>query len=397
MIQGIFLTAIFVLAVGVSSIAGEIARFEFRFEQQLISAVSIDIGDFPQFDPNFPRPELNSGLTNQNLKTVLAEYFEALEAKDRFSGAVLIQQGDTALFEGAYGLASRRYKIPNSLNTRFDVGSITKEFTKVAVAQLLERGVLALEDKISRHLPNYPNRSVAEKVSIGQLVDHTSGLGDVFTPEYFKSSKLRFRSPSDYIEIFADDPLLFEPGQGKAYSNYGYIVLGAIIEEVSGQGYFDYIRSNLFEVAGMKHSGFFPSDEPVPEVAIGYTRTDGDGQASETVRNNILLMPVNGAPDGGSHSTVYDLSAFDTALRAHRLLTPPYTRWILGGPEPAAEEDYESGSKEPAKGSIGIAGGAPGLNAVLLSDGERRIIVLANMDEPVAEQVAEILSGELDW
>jgi CubicO group peptidase (beta-lactamase class C family) len=374
----------------------QMVRFRFSFEKQLISGVDIHIGEASLFDPDFPRPVAGESLNNEDLRRVLSQYFDDLEKQDLFSGAILVQTKGQTLFEGAYGLASRRFGVPNRLDTRFDVGSITKEFTVVAIAQLMMRGKLSLEDKIGRYLPDYKNPEVANRVTIEQLVSHTSGLGDVFTPEYFKASKLSFRSVQDYLDIFADDPLCFEPGQGKAYSNYGFIVLGAIVEAVSGQRYSDYIRTNIFTPAGMKGSGFFASDEPEPNVAIGYTRLAAGGGPSDRIRNNILQMPVNGAPDGGSHSTVADLAAFDSALREHRLLSPRYSRWVFGGPNPEHQEVDTENRSDPIDGALGIAGGAPGISAVLLSDAERRIIVLANMDEPIAEQIAEILDHILD-
>jgi CubicO group peptidase (beta-lactamase class C family) len=374
------------------STSGEMARFEFTIEDKLITALSIRVGDIPLFDPDFPRPVVEADLSDEDLRKVLSNYFKDLERQDLFSGAVLIQRKGQTLFEGAYGLASRRFGVPNRLDTRFDVGSITKEFAVVAVAQLMMRGKLSLKDKIARHLPDYKNREVADRVTIGQLVSHTSGLGDVFTPEYFERSKLRLRTVQDYLDTYADDPLRFEPGQGKAYSNYGFVVLGAIVEAVSGVPYVQYIQTHIFDIAGMKGSGFFPSDEPVPNVAIGYTRLAPGGRPSDKIVNNILRLPVNGAPDGGSHSTVADLAAFDTALREHKLLSPPYTRWVFGGPEPDRRDAKAEDQSDPADGEIAIAGGAPGLNAVLLSDAERRIIVLANIAEPIAEQVGEILN-----
>jgi len=374
--------------------SGEIVRFRFAFSEQLISAVAIDIGDLPPFDPDFLRPELGDNLSAADLEAALGKYFDELETKDLFSGAVLIQKDNETWFEGAYGLASRRFQVPNRLDTRFDIGSITKEFTKVAIAQLMERGQLSLKDTVGRHLPDYPSRLVAEQVTIEHLTNHTSGLGDVFTDAYFKASRLRFRTPGDYIKVFGDDPLHFNPGEGKAYSNFGYVVLGASIEAVSGQAYCDYIRINIFERADMTGSGFFASDTPVSNVAIGFTRLDDEGRPGKKIRNNILLLPVNGAPDGGSHSTVHDIAAFDRALRGNRLLSPAYTRWVFGGPAPG--ENRMEGSEEVA-GQIAIAGGAPGLNAVLISDARSRIIILANMDEPVAEQIAEIISEELSW
>src|SRR5687767_6848595 len=245
---------------------GQPLRLTFQMEPNppnRIVMLSIDVNDGQQ--EKSPLPPFEPGA---DFNASLDAYLKKID----FSGAVLIAKGDEIHFEKAYGLASRRFNVPNKITTRFDIGSITKDFTKVAIGQLAQSGKLEVTDTIGKHLPDYPNKDVRDRVTIEQLIRNTSGLGDIFTPEYFALSRMRLRKLADYVPIFADDPLHFEPGTNRRYSNYGYIVLGLIIEAVSGESYYDYVKRHIFDPAGMTASGFFESDKVVPDVAIGHTR-----------------------------------------------------------------------------------------------------------------------------
>ena len=287
---------------------------------------------------------------------------------------VLVANNCNVQFEKAYGMASRRYEVPNKPSTRFNVGSITKDFTKVAIGQLAQAGKLKLDVPFITYLPDYPNKDVAQKITIQQLLEHRSGLGDIFTPRMWERNGATFRSLKHYIDFFASDPLQFEPGQGQRYSNYGYVVLGAIIEAVSGEGYFDYVRKHVFAPAGMSGSGFFDPSQIVPDVAMGHTRRE----ANEWRENTSLRGPI---PAGGSFSSARDLLAFDRALRAGKLLDEQRTRWFFRG---------------DARGPWIGAGGSPGVNAVIGSDGVWTVVVLTNIDPPTGEQFGEALFEALN-
>ena len=161
-----------------------------------------------------------------------------LAERDLFSGTVMIIERGEVRFEGAYGLASREFNVSNTLKTRFDVGSFNKDYTRLAILQLLAKGKLALSDNVGEHLPAYPNAEVRKKVTIQQLLDHRSGLADYFTDEYFETPMRKLRNIDDYIPIWGPKSLEFTPGSREQYSNYGYTVLGAIIEKISGTSYF---------------------------------------------------------------------------------------------------------------------------------------------------------------
>jgi CubicO group peptidase (beta-lactamase class C family) len=297
---------------------------------------------------------------------------DSLARADRFSGVVLLAQGDRVILHEAWGLASHSYGVRNRPDTKFNIGSISKLFTTVAIRQLEERGALSSADPVSRHLSDFP-REVGDRITILQLLRHESGLGDIFGPEFFESSKERFRSPRDFFPLFVDKPLLFEPGTSRRYSNAGFIVLGAIIETASGQSYFDYVREHVYRPAGMIDSDHFEWDRPVPNRAIGYTSRGPDGPDPRGRRETVrALAPRGGASAGGGLSTAPDLLRFVRALRAGRLLGAEGTRRQWQG------------------GDWGVAGGAPGCNAlleVLEPFGDYVLIVLANYDPPIAEEI----------
>lgn len=337
-------------------------------------------------------------LTQDEMVTEATTYLEGLST-DEFSGSALVAKGDEVLVEVATGLASRRYGIPNTPETRFNLGSINKLFTKVAIAQLVAADKLSFDDSVAKHLPDYPNQEVAEKITIQQVVTHSAGLGDIFTDEFAAMAKEELRSASDYFRLFANDPLLFDPGTSQRYSNGGYMVLGAIIEAVSGKTYDEYVQQNIYDPAGMKATGSFAMDEPVPNLAKGYTRGsmgddhgDHHGPAPDDDapwRENSFMIPFTGTPAGGGYSTVGDLLKFRLAFTGHQLLDPRYTEWVVTDrlPEEAPEQ---------AGYGIGLAGGAPGVSAELEIGGEYTIVVLSNLDPPSASDVAKHLRGLIE-
>lgn len=302
----------------------------------------------------------------------LDAYLQAETAANRFSGAVLVAKGGQPLYQKAFGLASKRYDVPNRIDTKFNIGSINKEFTATAIAQLQEKGKLNLDDPIATYLPEYP-KEVADKVTIRQLLRHESGMGHYWN-DAWDARKGHIRTVSELIETFKDEPLLFEPGSRQQYSNAGYVVLGAIIEQVSGQNYDDYLREHIFRPAEMNDTEAYEMDSPVPNLATGYTNWQPDGGEGEGYqRNNLFLMGLKGSPAGGGYSTLKDLLKYDQALKAGKFFADnaAASRLVTGG------------------GGLGIAGGAPGCNAILESDWEAgyTVVVLSNYDPPTAEDL----------
>jgi CubicO group peptidase (beta-lactamase class C family) len=315
-------------------------------------------------------------------------------ADGRFSGAVLAVRGGETLYRGATGLANRRDGTPNREDTQFNLGSINKIMTKLAIAQLAEAGRLSLDDVASKHLPGLP-REWADRITVSQLLEHRSGLGDFFGPGFEAADKSRIRGLRDYLALFAHRPLEFEPGTAERYSNAGYIVLGLIVEKLSGQSYYDYVRDHVFEPAGMTDSGWPMSDGPQNGIAMGYTRRDGGAEpgAAGSERENVSTRPGRGSSAGGGYSTLDDLLRLVRAIRDGKLLGPRWNAWFATGDLPAGTPN----SAKLAGGGFGIAGGAPGLNAAIEADFGRDdcVIVLANLDPPAAESLARTLAGWL--
>jgi CubicO group peptidase (beta-lactamase class C family) len=278
-------------------------------------------------------------------------------ADGKFSGVVMLAKDGKPVLERAYGFADAAKTTKNRVDTKFNLGSINKIFTKIAIGQLAEAGKLSLNDTVRKYLPDYPS-PVADKITIEQLVEFRSGLGDFFGPEFLAAPPSKIRKLSDYLPLFVNKPLLFEPGTEQRYSNAGYIVLGLIIERVTGQSYYDYVREHIFKPAGMHDTDSYAIDENVPNRAMGITKR-GD-----------LQMPGRGSSAGGGYSTAQDLLRFSNALLANKLLPLKRTEWILQGR------------------SLGIAGGAPGINAALLIEPPYTLVVLANFDPPAAEEIA---------
>jgi CubicO group peptidase (beta-lactamase class C family) len=325
-----------------------------------------------------------------------------LAADDKFSGAALVAKDGQVLWEKAYGLADRTAKIPNTVNTRFRLGSMNKMFTSVAIAQLVQQGKLKYGDTIIQVLPDYPNKEVASKVTVEQLLTHTSGLGDFFGPQ-FDQKKDSLHELKDYLPLFAGKPLEFEPGKDWQYSNAGFLVLGLIIERLSSQSYYDYVQKYIYDVAGMKDSGSPPESQRVPNVAEGYTRGEGDDEGGP-LKPNTDTLPWRGSSAGGGSSTVGDLLKFDQALRNYKLVSPEMTHLITTGKvHPPRFPDgvkYAYGFGErviDGNRVVGHAGGAPGMNGELDMhvDTGYTVVVLANRDPQVAEEWSRYISSRL--
>ena len=305
-----------------------------------------------------------------------------------FSGVVLIAKNGKPFLHKAYGMANRDFGVKNRPDTRFNLGSINKVFTQVSIGQLAAQGKLSLSDTIRKHLPDYPSPA-ADKITVQQLVTMTSGLGDFFGERYDATPKTKLRTLSDFLALFVNEPLLFEPGTSRGYSNAGYIVLGLIIERASGETYYDYVRKHIFLPAGMKDTDAYPQDSVVANRAVGYTREGEGGQTQPgPKRINVYTLPARSSSAGGGYSTAPDLLAFDAAMRADKLLSPVWTDWYFSGKEKAP---VAGAPARKHSGAGGFAGGSPGVNAVIETDLDTgySIVVLSNDDPPSAETVAK--------
>jgi CubicO group peptidase (beta-lactamase class C family) len=326
-------------------------------------------------------------------------------SRDLFSGVVLVADGDRICFQKAYGLAEKSFQSPNRLDTKFNLGSLDKMFTGVAIAQLVAARKLSFDDKLAAVLPDYPNPTVAGKVTIHQLLTHTSGLGDALKPEV-REKKKKFVALLDFFPLFVNDPLLFEPGSKWSYSNAGYVVLGVVIERISGQSYFDYVREHVFLPAGMNQTGYFELDQVVPNLAVGYGRFEDDVLGVGPRRNNAVFLGYKGNSAGGGYSTAPDLLRFARALRGYHLLPPGLTERVTTGKVSAADGRYGYGfwqwQRLPHVDVRGNSGGGAncGINSEfrLFWNGPFTVIVMSNYDAPsatsLAREISEFLSHQ---
>jgi D-alanyl-D-alanine carboxypeptidase len=333
-------------------------------------------------------------LSEADLVSTVREEVERRVQRDAFSGAVLIAKGERPLLSAAYGLADRERQVANTVNTRFRLGSMNKMFTAVATLSLVEAGKVALDDPLGKHLPDYPEPEVRSKVTVRHLLMHTGGTGDIFGPQFWEK-RLALRTHRDYLALYGTRTLLFEPGAEWRYSNYGYVLLGAIIERVSGRGYYDYVRDRVYAPAGMTSTGSEPEDTPVPERAVGYTKR-GSGQ---TWASNVNTLPYRGMAAGGGYSTTADLLRFATALTANRLLKGVHTASLTAATVVTPGGRYGLGFMERDFNGVrafGHGGGAPGMNGeLLIFPSDYVLVVLANMDPPAATEVARFIAARL--
>lgn len=320
----------------------------------------------------------------------LDAYLSEAEHEDTFSGVVLVARDGTPVFHEAYGLASKGHGAPNRLDTKFNLGSINKLFTSVAAARLMQEGRLGLDEPIGKYLDGFSEEAAA-KVTIKHLIQMTSGWGDYWGNETYLATRFDLRVVSDYMEFIKDMPIEFEPGSESIHSNTGYEVLGAVIEAVTGQDYYDHIRENVYAPAGMTGSDSYERDAVIENMATGYTNMHPYDDAGEGyVWTNTLMLSPRGTPAGGGYATAEDMLRFVKALGNHHLLNAEYTGLLFNHFEGSAEGD------EPRR-RMAYAGGAPGVSAYLGVDLKRgeTVIVLSNYDSPIAIEIGRAIGDML--
>ncbi|HPG76687.1 MAG TPA: serine hydrolase domain-containing protein [Rhodoglobus sp.] len=326
-------------------------------------------------------------------------------AEQQFSGVVLVRRGPTTVYEAANGVATPRWGIPNTLDTRFDTASITKLFTSAAVLHLVGKGELDLETSI-HHYVDLEGTTISPDVTLLHLLTHTSGIADDADEEagekyedlFLEKPNYAIIETADFLPQFAHKEPLAAPGVECRYCNVGYVLAGLAIERVTGQSYRQYVFDEVFIRAGMLDSGFYDRREAAPRVAEGWDLIDG------VWRSNIYSYPPIGSPDGGAHVTASDLVRFIQAVRGGELLNAEFTTEFL---LPQVEHDeatwYGFGLEFDMNedGTVrsyykdGINPGASGIVRHYLEEG-LDIVVLSNTEEgawPVIQELDERLGG----
>lgn len=360
------------------------------------------IGTKPIPAPGEPRPETEAESLDR-IRTMLAN----LSSKGFFHGVVLVARKEEELLWEAFGQANREKNIPNRPEIQFNLASVNKMFTAVAVARLEEQGKLSFSDTIRKHLPDYPSPA-GDKITIHQLLTHTSGLQDIGGARFFQTRD-RLTSPQRYIDVYGPDPLIFEPGARWQYSNLGFIVLGRIIEVASGQSYNDYVKEHIFQKAGMNDTGPFPLEDASPARARGYTDIAPDKNGRPGLRtpekrfDSARYFFLEGTPAGYFFSTTADLLRFSQSLAAGTLLVNArQVEEVTSGKVPmfGPGEKYGYGFMEGhVHGArwFGHGGGGPGASAffTFFPESGHTVVVLANVDPPAADWVAQRINDYL--
>ena len=243
-----------------------------------------------------------------------------LAADAGFSGAVMVNHGDELLFAASYGYANRAWRVPCTLDTRFDTASVTKLFTAVAALQLVERGAFGLDTSVVEYL-ELKGTTISNAVTPYHLLTHTSGIADDADEEageryedlWVSQPNYSVTQAADHLPHFATKPANFPPGEGCRYCNVGYVLLGLMIERATGSPYRDHVCTSVFGPAGMQRAGFFRMDVVEPDVAEGIEPIRDSEGGIVGWRRNIYSFPPIGTPDSGAYVTVADLVAFHRA------------------------------------------------------------------------------------
>ena len=331
-------------------------------------------------------------LSQADFATKADAHVEAFTKQGRFMGSVIVAQNGKILLSKGYGMANLEHEVPNKANTKFRIGSITKQFTAVAILQLQEQGKLNVQDPISKYIPNSPE--AWKKVTIHHLLNHTGGVPSyTSTPDYMVHMR-ESAKPLDFIERFKNKPLDFEPGTKHVYSNSGYFLLGIIIEQVSSKSYEAYLKEHIFDRADMQDSGYDWDSKVLKNRAAGYQR-EKDG-----MRNAAFLDMGQPYAAGSLYSTVEDLFRWDRALKTEKILkqdslkaawTPGLNNYGYGWSISKIAGEHKT---------IGHGGGINGFSTMMLRlpDDDAFIAVFANMETPdsgrIANELARMLLGQ---
>lgn len=256
-------------------------------------------------------------ISKKELALELSSFINNLSMKDAFSGSVLVAKGNDVIFKGSVGYANKTWKIKNNIDTKFSLGSMNKMFTAIAALQLIEKGKLKFDDKLIQFVDkSWLPKGESDSITIRQLLTHTSGLGNFFNDEFNQSNKEAYRNLDAYKPLISQSELLFVPGSRNRYSNSGMLMLGLVVEKVSGQSYYGYVQKHIYNKANMLNSGSFELDSVTDNLASGYLKR----MHSDQWVDSIYARAIKGSPAGGGFSSAEDLYQFAIALTEFRLL-----------------------------------------------------------------------------
>ena len=298
-----------------------------------------------------------------------------------FSGSVVIFKNNKVIYDKSFGLADIENKLKNTSATKTRIGSINKHFTETLIMQKVQSGKISLDDTLEKFELGFP-KDIANKITVRHLLKHTSGFADIFNNEYYKTYR-SLKTINDKLPLLINKPLISEPGKEYNYSNYGYIVLGAILEKLEQKSFQSIINKNILNVINAKNTQYALTED-VTDKAKSYQFTPTGEKIDRTSRLENLT------PDGGMYSTPYDLALFYSKLFYSNTLLNDQSKAVMKG-------NYKKSTKpwseflNSDKTKVAYYGGGPGVSAaveVLIKD-KLMVIALANTDGVVAERISQ--------
>jgi CubicO group peptidase (beta-lactamase class C family) len=336
----------------------------------------------------------------QDKSARIDELMKSYNALGQFNGSVLVAENGRVIYKKGLGMANMEWDIPNTTDTKFRLGSITKQFTAALILQLAEQGKIKLDGKLTDYLPDY-RRDTGDRVTIHHLLTHTSGI-----PSY--TNRPRFlddvaRNPytvADFVKKYASGDLEFEPGSKFSYNNSGYFLLGAIVEKITGKPYEQVVKENIFVPLGMNNSGYDHASTVIPKRASGYAKTPAG-----YVNSAYLDMSIPYAA-GSLYSTVEDMYLWDQALYTDKIISAK-SRELMFTPN-LEKYGYGFGIDKVSYGpahadlvEVSHTGGIPGFNTIIvrLVNDKNLIVLLDNTSGgrnlgPISKNIANILYGQ---
>lgn len=309
----------------------------------------------------------------------------------QFMGSVLVAQGDKIVFEKSYGDANLEWNIPDDSSTKFRIGSMTKQFTAASILLLEERGKLSTDDYVKKYMPDAP--ASWEKITIYNLLTHTSGIPSFTSFPDYHASEATPATPKSLVDRFRDKPLDFQPGEKWSYSNSGYVLLGYLLEKISGQSYSNFVTENIFKPLAMKDSGYDSNSAVIAHRATGY-----EPSPNGPVNSGYIDMTIPFSA-GALYSTTHDLLLWEQALYGGKILSAASLKKMTT----PYKENYGCGLMiSTTKGHLQYAhgGGIEGFNTEMAyyPNDKLTVIVLANLNGgapgDIAGKLAEVVNGE---
>jgi CubicO group peptidase (beta-lactamase class C family) len=335
---------------------------------------------------------VKTGAYAQDKVNKIDELVKTYYDYNQFTGSVLVAEGGKVIYKKGFGLANREWNIPNKPDTKFRLGSITKQFTSMLILQLVEQGKIDLEGKLSDYLPYY-REDTGSQVTIHHLLTHSSGIPSYTSIPHFLEDISRDPYPVEkFVKKYCSGDLEFEPGSKFLYNNSGYFLLGAIIEEITGKTYEEILKERIFDPIGMKNSGYDRHDPIISNRATGYSITfDG------CINAPYLDMSLPYAA-GSLYSTVEDLYLWDQALYTEKLLSAKmkallFTPHIQGYGYGWGIREKNLPDSEEKLTSISHGGGINGFNTWIerIIEGKHLIVLLNNTPRARLNQMSDAI------